>query len=762
MTGQETTGTTTRVGIRSSEESLQFAMQLLRSRSSRYAWVGTAIAIAAALLASLLVAQHFYGLISYENILRAHRENMAIWVLDTLPFLYAIWGQVASLRVTEDAGSAILVRTRELHRELRNVRHDARARTEYFARLSHEFRTPLNSILGVSEMMLETSDRESHHKLKVIQGAAENLLTLVNDVLDFSAMEVGHVDLDRVEFDLHECVINACALLRPQAAKKGLVFQLTIAPDVPRHVVGDPGRLRQVLINVAGNAVKFTQRGTVDVKLRYRGSTLDRMHEVVMTISDSGRGMNRAQLQQLFQPYQRGRDMLDGSSEQGTGLGMAITRELVDAMHGAIDVESIAGKGSRFDISLKVDRSRGVNIDTVARKIELRGVRLLLVDTPDPEREALLAQLKALEIDVSVADDGIDGLQAALRGVAQGRPYDMIMIGMHIEHLTGEALGQAIGKRAEIANTCLIMLTQVGTRGDAKRLKRIGFAGYFMKPLAPEHLGELLRATFATMVLSDEQRELQGLITRYYITERQPQQLAVLLVDDDAINLEVTAKRLEQLNCKVTTAIDAEKCLEQVNRHHFDLVLLDQNLPDIRGDEVLERMPRVALGGSPPPVVIFSAGLTQAEKQRCRKAGASGFLEKPASSEGLRETLRRYGWQSDAEPGKHEDAIVPGLKDAFARESATRMQEMRKALRSPPDRKQLYRITHTLKSATRHVAAEELAGAFDGFERQINQADDVTIQQYGEDILVAWQTVLDEFEAEDNDKTVRLGTSRRR
>ncbi|MDX1461029.1 MAG: response regulator, partial [Xanthomonadales bacterium] len=651
------------------EDSLQSAVRLLRSRSSRFAWIGTGIAVAAVILGSLLVAQHFYLGISYETVLRAQRENAALWVLDALPFIYAIWGQIASLRVSKDAGSAIRLRTKSLRHQLRRTRHDSRARTEYFARLSHEFRTPLNSILGVSDMLLDSPEagpEEFRKGLRVVQGATENLLALVNDILDFSAIEVGRVELDRVEFDLHECVANACEMLREQARRKGLVLQLAIRPDVPRHVVGDPGRLRQVLVNLASNAIKYTQRGTVDVRLSYRGGTIDRMHELVLSVNDTGVGMTEKQLKRLFEPYHKGsgRD-LPNTGGESTGLGMAITQELVDAMHGSIEVESWPDHGTKVDVSLKLDRSHGVNMDAVARHIGLRGVRVLLVDSPDAERNALLAQLQALEMDAVAVDDGVEGMKAALHAAATGRPFDIVLVAMQLDHLDGEELGRRLLDRPATRNCCLAMMTQVGTRGDAKRLKEAGFSAYFLKPIPPEHLGELLRATLATMSLDDEQRRVQGLVTRYYVSDRKPHRFQVLVVEDDPVSREASCRRLEQLGCEVRSVGSGEECFVAVESSNPDLVLLDQNLPDLRGDEIAERLPRV-ISGEMPPIVIFSAGLTQAEKQRCRQAGVAGFLTKPATTVGLRETLQRFGWKESEAPV--DASADPGLLTAYLRE----------------------------------------------------------------------------------------------
>jgi CheY-like chemotaxis protein len=341
----------------------------------------------------------------------------------------------------------------------------------------------------------------------------------------------------------------------------------------------------------------------------------------------------------------------------------------------------------------------------------------------------------------------------------------MVLTSMHLEHLSGEQLGRELRARHETSDTCIALMTHVGARGDARRLKAIGFSGYFMKPIPPEHLGELLRAVLATMTLSDEQRATQGLVTRYYVRDRQPEQLHVLVVEDDPVSLEMTSNRLERLGCDVTAVTTASECLDAVSRQSFTLVLLDQNLPDMRGDEVVERMPRVSVNTA-PPVVMFSAGLTQAEKQRCRMAGVEGFLIKPASREGLRDTLRRYGWEPGPDTdADEEDEALPGLKAAFARESRNRLEELEAALSGSIDRDCIHRIAHTMRSATRHVGEERLAEAFDLLEERAARASDKELRDSGESLLDDWRSALADILADieqPHDQTVRLAPGRSR
>lgn len=738
----------------SGEETLQAALRLLRARSSRYAWYGTFIASCAVVLACLLVAQHFHGGISYENVLRAQRENIAIWVLDAMPFLFAIWGQAVSLRTTRDAGTVIATRTSSLRRLLRAERVNARLRTDYFARLSHEFRTPLNAILGMTDALARKPGMRAFERdLGVIHNAAENLLALINDVLDYSAIEAGRMELDRVGFDLRECVTNACGMLRPQARGKGLELEVEIEAAVPHFVMGDPGRLRQVLVNLVGNAIKFTDAGAVRCRVRHGGER-DGAHIIELDVIDTGRGIDERTLKNLFRPYRRAERDRD---IEGSGLGLAICHEIVDAMGGEIHVASTPGEGSTFTVRLALEPQRGVSLARIARNIELRGVRLLLAEAPGEERARFEAQLRALGLDVHVVDDGVEAMKEVLLGDALGRPYELLVVDLYAEYLSGEALAARLKARPETADICLVAITASGARGDGKRVRDAGFAGYFTRPIPPEHLGELLRATLAAAALPLEQGESGVLITRHYIRENAAREAAVLLVEDERVGRAAVTAQLQRLGCDVTTAETGADALAAIGSNDFNLVLLDYHLPDGRGDEIVRTIIEQQPHGA-PPIVIFSAGLTHAERQRCLRAGAVGFLEKPVNRDGLLAVLERYCRLSpdELEDGLAEPEVTPALRRVFVRESLTRMAELERAIGASLDRETLHRTAHTMRSSARHVGAATLADAFADLEELARDGSDKAIRSKANEVLARWRDVIELQEHLEADRTVRM------
>lgn len=745
------------------DEALRMSLALLRQRTSRYAWIGTFIACCGVVLASLLVAQHFHDGISYSTLLKAQQNNVAIWILDGMPFLFAIWGQIVSRRTTQVAGRTIRKRTSLLRNHLRREQLNIQARTDYFARMSHEFRTPLHAILGLAESM-QLKYGESAADLKVIRGAAEGLLGLINDVLDISALEAGQVEIDRVEFDLRECLQNVIRLLKHQADCKGLRLQLEIDDSVPSLVVGDPGRLRQILVNVIGNAIKFTDEGHIACHVMHESAQGPKPHRLLLSIEDTGRGIDARTRRHLFDPYRRARRQEGGQNVEGSGLGLAITSELVEAMGGAIDVHSEPGEGSCFRLTLPFEAHTGISLARLTRNIELRGIRMLLVGNRTSERDQFENQLKALGMDVTVVDDGVDALKAALRAYQQGSSFEMLVTDLATEHLSGEELARGLKARVETSDICLVATTGNGARGDGKRVRAAGFSGYLVTPVPPEHLAELLKATLATLAIPAEQRESKGLITRHYLRETQASDLAVLAIDDDQVTLDMLQRRFEGLGCHFTAVTNTRDALRAVSDSQYDLVLADYNLADTRGDQVILELRAIETDFELPPVVVHSAGLTHAEKQRCLKAGAAGFLLKPATRDGVLSLLQRFCGLADlaenldqnmdgADAGPAQD---PAFKKVFLRESLARMADLERATGTDLDRELVHRTAHTMRSVARHLGSTTLIEAFDDLESMAQDSEEKQLRAKARRVMSRWREVLDLFDDTDTEQTVRL------
>ena len=741
-------------GTREGDIAAHHAARILRARASTYALAGTLIAVIAVILGTLLVCQQVYDGITLDNIVRAHTENVAIWALDAMPFLFGLWGQIASLRMAREAGTLVETGTGQLREELEQARYTAQAKTDFFARMSHELRTPLNAIIGMSELLADADDPEQRrHQARVIHESADSLLTLINDVLDFSRIEAGRMEIDSVEFHLPEHLNGAAGLLQPQAAAKGLRLISLIPRDAPRRITGDPGRLRQVLINLLGNAVKFTDTGEIVLSLTGWRRTQDG-YRLSIEVADTGIGIDASQRDLLFEPYRQG-----GRQRGGTGLGLSITRELIQAMGGDIEVDSEPGKGSVFSFTILVGTGSTSEPVERAAAIDLRGRSLLLADADPQAREALAGQLRTLGMQVTETGDGIEAMQEALRAAKREQPFDVVLTDMFLPHLSGERLGRRLKERPATAGACIAIMTTAGARGDAKRLREAGFAAYLQRPLPPEHLQELLQAILATRDLSEAERQRRGMVTRFSITPAPVSNAPVMIVDDSPVNREVALGQLARLGLTGHEAGNGAEAFAALERDTFCALLIDQNLPDCSGDELIARLRRLERPYSELPAIVFTAGLSDDERRRCERAGANAVLIKPVRQADLRAALEAHLGAAVADPAQtrhaaedpapdpHGATLTPTLARLFLREGRQRIESIRAAIgRDTPDLDRVAREAHGLKGASQHVPAGALARCVERLERAARDGDLQAARREVEALRHDWSRVRRELE----------------
>ncbi|HET7369547.1 MAG TPA: response regulator [Gammaproteobacteria bacterium] len=690
---------------------------VLHAAASRYAIYGVAIAAGAVVLATVLAAWLSHGGLSVQSIIDAQAGNIALWTMDAMPFIFALWGQYASFQMAEQASEAVSRRTEALSEALREAQDASRARTDFFAYMSHELRTPLNAIVGMAEMLSEPAPpAEAHWHAQVIRESAENLLSLINDVLDIAKIEAGRLELESIEFDLRDCVRGALTLLRDQAARKGLTLISLVDPQIPARALGDPGRLRQIVINLVSNAIKYTEHGQVRFGMAaVEGAGAD---ETLLRIevADTGIGIAPEAQLDLFKPYRQ--VGADAGQRGGTGLGLAITHELVEAMGGEIGVESEPGRGSTFWCTVRLRPAEEAAPPEVGT-VRLNGVRALLADPNDQSRRALADQLTGLGLHVETAASGAEAAARVLAAVENERPFEVILLDMFLEGGGGEALGLRLASEPDTADPLVVVVTNAGARGDAERLAREGFAGYLTRPIAPADLKPLMTQILALRGLSREQRQRRGLITRHSSTARTARN-RVLLVEDGEAARAIAVRRLATMGLAVDTAGTGQEALRAAARVPYGAVLLDLHLPDMNGVEVLRRLREQEDGGTTIPILILTAGATDQERTLCRELGADEILTKPASPARLRETLGRWlNLERPQAAEQHEDAA--GDADArradleivqiFLRESARRITAIRRAGTTAVDRESIAREAHTLQGTSRYVGGVDVARA---------------------------------------------------
>lgn len=696
---------------------------LLREKASKYALYGVYIASASVVIATLLVSYFMVDAISLDGIILAQTSNIALWTVDAMPFLFAVWGQYASHRMAREADALVQTKTQSLREALTKADFTSKSKSDFFAKMSHELRTPINSIIGMSDLVLETSlTREQRRHVDIIKSSASGLLTLINDLLDFSKIEAGKLVLEDIEFDLRDCVEKSITLLAQQAHAKGLALTNLIQNDVPGRLRGDPGRLRQIIINLLGNAIKFTHTGEVVLSVKkLPDESADRLR-LHVEVADTGIGLAPKEQARLFQPYHQG-DAATTRRYGGTGLGLTISKELVEAMGGQIGVKSQEGKGSVFWFTAEFRKPATAGIVPAPAQVELRGLRVLVADGNIPARIALVDQLKALGMEVQSIGNGAAALQMIRTAAGSAFRFDLVLVDMFLPNLSGEELGREVMSHPDTRDTVLVILTSAGVRGDAQRLNQIGFAGYFGKPIPPENLQEALRAVMATRGMDEQERQRAGLVTKYTLSGTRRNLARLLLVEDSEVNREIMLKMLSRLGYPADIAENGRAAVQAATREDYGLILMDLHLPDISGTEAIEAIRALPGARGKIPIVVLTAGASNEETARCRALAVTDFLTKPVDGDVLADTLKRHPIappstmpesetkkSAETRPAAPNNAPDEKLVEIFVKEATQRLESLRDALVFD-DARRAAREAHTLKSSSAYLQAADMREA---------------------------------------------------